>query len=312
MPFVKVETVLIVEDDPAVANLERRHLEAAGYTVRTAATADEALEEVRRGGVDLILLDEDLAGGIDGLALHARLVAEGRTLPVILATAFGDQATIVQALRQGIRDVVSKPPRHPDYLAAVVRRVTHVTRTESQLVESNAWRQAILESAKDAILTIGPDQRIVFFNPAAERMFRCPSTAAIGQPLARFIPREYEVPSTPDSAAGCPPESVTVLVRAGNRGVRRDGEQFPLEASIARVEFAGKRFHTIVVRDVTERKRLEEQLRHSQKMEAVGQLAGGMAHDFNNLLTVITGYGDMLLPHLPAEDEARGMVREIL
>jgi two-component system cell cycle sensor histidine kinase/response regulator CckA len=91
-------------------------------------------------------------------------------------------------------------------------------------------------------------------------------------------------------------------------GRRADGASFPQEISLTRIEGGGM---VAVVRDITERRALEEQLRQAQKMEAVGRLAGGVAHDFNNLLTAITGYSDLLLARLGSDHVLRREVEEI-
>ena len=82
---------------------------------------------------------------------------------------------------------------------------------------------------------------------------------------------------------------------------KKDGTLIDVEISSHGVSFDGQRARLVLANDVTERKRLEDQLRQSQKMEAIGQLAGGVAHDFNNLLAVITGYGDLLQKHIGPE-----------
>jgi two-component system, cell cycle sensor histidine kinase and response regulator CckA len=103
------------------------------------------------------------------------------------------------------------------------------------------------------------------------------------------------------------------VVTFESRHIRKDGSQFPVEVRIRAFEAGGQSYHLAVARDITARRELEGQLRHAQKMEAVGRLAGGVAHDFNNLLTVINGYTDVLLHEIPPDAPERAdltMIRE--
>src|SRR5262245_51470549 len=95
-------------------------------------------------------------------------------------------------------------------------------------------------------------------------------------------------------------------------GLHKDGSTLPLEAVITEFTLAGGRFFTGILRDITERKKLQEQLWQSQKMEAIGQLAGGVAHDFNNLLTVIGCYSEMVLASLPDSDPHKALIAEVV
>jgi PAS domain S-box-containing protein len=95
------------------------------------------------------------------------------------------------------------------------------------------------------------------------------------------------------------------------RHCRKDGTILAVDVSADSITFGDRPARLILAKDVTERKRLEEQLRQSQKMEAIGRLAGGVAHDFNNLLTVIQGYGDLILGELEPGDRLCPDVRGI-
>jgi PAS domain S-box-containing protein len=92
---------------------------------------------------------------------------------------------------------------------------------------------------------------------------------------------------------------------------KKDGTIIDVEITTHELTFYGKLAQIVLAYDVTERRSLEEQLRQSQKLEAVGQLAGGVAHDFNNLLTVITGYSDLSLRRLDKDNPIRSNLEEI-
>jgi signal transduction histidine kinase len=131
-------TLLIVEDDIGLARLLQRRLERAGYTVFTTTSAEEAAQRVDQGGIDLLILDQQLPGGISGLDLYSRLKANNIDVPAILVTGMQEDELLLQALRAGVRDFVPKTPEHLDYLLPAVERVLKQVNTERQLVESRA------------------------------------------------------------------------------------------------------------------------------------------------------------------------------
>jgi PAS domain S-box-containing protein len=103
------------------------------------------------------------------------------------------------------------------------------------------------------------------------------------------------------------------------KGIKRDGEPVFIEASVTNVVYLGEIVSLAYLRDITERRRtemekghLEAQLRQAQKMEAIGQLAGGVAHDFNNILTAVIGYGNLLQAKMSQDDPLRPYVEQIL
>ena len=179
-------------------------------------------------------------------------------------------------------------------------------------LESEARQGAILEAANDAIITMDQQLNIREFNPAAERMFGYKRLDILGRNVALLLPAD----DRPRQVAAL--NQYLINARgplAGRqlelRGLKVDGSDFPVELTVARIGSDNRAALTGFVRDITERRALEEQLRQSQKLEAIGRLAGGVAHDFNNILMSIMGAADLLLMQLRPDDSARDEATEI-
>ncbi len=148
-------------------------------------------------------------------------------------------------------------------ISSIARDITERKRVERELAESRARFSSVISSAMDAIISVDASQHIILFNSAAEEMFRFPAAEALGQPLDRFLPARFRQAHH---------QHVEEFGRTGTTsramghlrplsGLRADGEEFAIEASISHVEVAGQQIFTVILRDVTERQRAEEQIR---------------------------------------------------
>ena len=178
--------------------------------------------------------------------------------------------------------------------------------------ESEARQGAILEAAHDAIITMDQQLNIREFNPAAEKMFGQTRMDMLGRNVELLLPPVYRAAQL---------AAITRYLQSGEgplagrqvemTAMRADGSELPVELTVARVSGDSRAALTGFIRDITERRALEEQLRQSQKLEAIGRLASGVAHDFNNILMSIMGSADLMLMQLAADDPARDEANEI-
>ena len=187
--------------------------------------------------------------------------------------------------------------------------VTDLTEREraTQLLRS------VLSSVGDAILTIDENGFIGSANPAASRQFGYTNEELIGLSVGALMQepfvQEHEGYLFSYLKTGVP-KVIGFGREVGCR--RRDGSLFPAELTVTEFSLDGERRFTGVLRDITERQRLQSQFIQAQKMEAVGRLAGGIAHDFNNLLTIISGYCELLMmSDIPVGDKRRESVASI-
>ncbi|HEX6137303.1 MAG TPA: PAS domain S-box protein [Casimicrobiaceae bacterium] len=163
------------------------------------------------------------------------------------------------------------------FYTVILRDVGERLRAEALLARSEARLRGILDSAMDAIITVDADQRVVLFNNAAETMFGWPRAEAIGAPLGSFVPQRYRA----DHAAHVARFGATGVTsrRMGGSlrvvtGLRRNGEEFPIDASISQITEGGARLYTVILRDITARLAAEEALRRSRdELQELGAVA---------------------------------------
>jgi PAS domain S-box-containing protein len=151
-----------------------------------------------------------------------------------------------------------------------VRAVVGRKEAEEQLQVSQLRLESVIESAMDAIITVDEDQKVVLFNQAAEQMFGCSAREAMGQPLDRFLPARFrDAHRHHIETFGRSGVTSRKMGKLGTvMGVRSNGEEFPIEAAISHIAVEHQKYFTVILRDITDRKRTEEAHQESQRQLA--------------------------------------------
>ena len=290
--------VLIVDDDPQMLRTITDILRMNGYAPSGATTGSGGLELAAKmdHSPAIALVDLSLPD-MDGIEVVARLHALSAMTQVVILTGNASVDSAVRALREQSYDYLIKPVQ-PDHLLATLERAgerSYRRRAEEGMRESEERMRQIFAHVSDALFIVDDSGTILDANPAATTLTGKALDDLRSTPLADVLPEL----DGEDVSVGQPRLTNSL---AGSTATR------VLDIQSAR--FApGVRVYT--VRDLTKQRQLEEELTQSRKMDAIGQLAGGVAHDFNNLLTVIMSYSSLLLGDIEATDPRRQDVQEI-
>lgn len=184
-------------------------------------------------------------------------------------------------------------------------------RREDDLRDRESEIRAVLEGVIDGIITIDQRGIIETFNRAAEQMFGYSAAEAVGKNVSILMDTQ-DAKEHDDHIRRYLETGEKRIIGIGREVTARkkDGTLFPVDLGVSEFRVGDVRKFTGILRDVTERRRLEAQVRQSQKLEAVGTLAAGVAHDFNNLLMGIMGCTSIALKKLPESSEARAFLDE--
>jgi hypothetical protein len=300
--------VLLVEDNPGDARLFQelvRDTGAGRLKLEHVNRLSTALDRLTNGNFDVVLLDLSLPDE-QGLATLTRTHAHAPNVPIVVLTGLDDEALAVKAVRAGAQDYLVKGRVDRDMLVRSMRYATERARALEALERREEHYRSLIENSLDLVSILNLDGTIRYASPSHERILGYPLEELVGQNAFSFIhPDDLAITRAAFARLN---QSASIECR-----FRHKDETWRVLESFGRnlSHLPGVCGLVINSRDITDRKRLEEQLHHSQRQEAVGRLAGGVAHDFNNLLMVITGYSQMLLDSMHAGDPARDDLEQI-
>jgi two-component system, cell cycle sensor histidine kinase and response regulator CckA len=318
--------VLIAEDNPDDAELVVQQLRGGGWDVtwERVETPEQMRSALERASFDLIVSDYQMPRfrAPEALALWKE---RGLDVPFIVCSGTIGEEQAVEVLKAGAHDFFLKDrlARLPSAVAREVREAAGrrtLRRAEEERAEavralgkSERDFQDLFESAPDATVIVDARGLLRAANRQAKRLFGYEWEELDGQPIEMLVPspRHDSVRRLFDDFVASPAPRLLVGSGQDLLALRKDGSTFPVEISLSPMT-TDPGVVIAAVRDITDRRRLEQQLRQVQKMEAVGRLAGGVAHDFNNVLGVILGHAQLLLRHLAPDDAMRARAEQVL
>jgi hypothetical protein len=321
--------VLLVEDNAFDARFVKEMLrddEMGGFTIQHVTSLLEAQSILSRDTENqIILLDLGLPDET-GLQTLRRIVPLARGASIVLLTSQHDEELGIAALREGAHDYLVKGQIEGRQLRRVLRyaverqklltelRAEIEARTQAQQalqISEQRYRQ-LSETAPMGIIIADGAGRIVDTNAHALRMFGYSREELLGQTIEILLPERLRKSHERHRSTYIQgPQSRPMGIGMELVARRKDGTEFPVEIALGPVATQEGTLISSTILDIRERKTLEKQLQLSQRMEAIGQLAGGVAHDFNNLMTVILGCCEALADELSGNRAALRKVEMI-
>ncbi|NHC36967.1 response regulator [Scytonema millei] len=326
--------LLVVDDDPKILAVLPALLKPWGMKVTTLDDPRRFWETLEATAPDLLILDVEMpyVNGID-LCQVVRNEPRWSELPILFLTVHHDADIVDRVFSAGADDFVSKPIVGSELVTRIVNRLERMKllhrinqvratknvesenrfqpneqlqselndrqRTQEALQNSQALFAGIVEIADDAIISIDSNQRITLFNSGAERIFGYSAAEAIGQPLDLLLPKRFAIAHRQHVTEFG--QSPNLARRMGERreiyGYRKDGTEFPAEASISKLNLGGETVYTVYLHDVSDRKQIER-----MKDEFISVVS----HELRTPLTSIHGSLGMLASGLLQPDSPQG------
>jgi PAS domain S-box-containing protein len=298
--------VFLIDDNAASVKALKKLLKNDGYAVETVASGADALDTITASGPNLVLLNAHLADTNPFVLLdELKANRQTRDIPVIFMTTADDAETRLKGLEAG-DDLILEPFDEREVLARIERQVT-VSKVRMALRESEAKFRSVMESAIDAIISGDAEGNIRSWNSAATALFGFTEEEVLGQPIELIIPERYRKSHEEGIhrvSSGGPSHVIGKTVELA--AIDKQGNEFPVELSLATWFLDEERYYTGIIRDIRERKQAEQKFR-SVTESAIDAIISadhtGEIISWNKAATNILGY---------TEEEVLGQRLEII
>lgn len=298
--------ILLVDDEQLFCDSLAEILTSSDYSVTIALSGQEAIKLLSNNVFDILLLDVVLPD-IPGYQIIESLKGENLGVPAIMLTGYASMESAIEALRQGAYDYLKKPIDHQMLFNAIDKALQH-SQLMMALKISEERLRTLAEASWEGIF-IYEKSLLVDANNQFYKMFGYQPGELLDQEIMGKI-LSAESKSELDSR-----NQNETFGSYNLTGVKKDGTEFPIEASSRNITYRGNEVRVCAVRDITERVRneqekleLQRKLAISSKMETLGMMAGAVAHDLNNILSGVVTLPEMLLAQMDNSTKHRELI----
>jgi PAS domain S-box-containing protein len=289
-------SVMISDLNGVIEYVNPRYLEVTGYT---------ALEIM---GTTTKILQASANSSVSYADVQNQLDVENRWFGEIVQKRKNGDESIELAKIGLLRDEAGIATNY----IFMTEDITDRKKSEKQIEYSKLMLECVLNTVGDAIITINKEGVIIMANQATEDMWGRDIADLIGMNVRELMPEKYREAHKNGLAHYIQTGEAKVLNKKMKlEGVRANGEIFPIEAVISDTMFKEERMFTAAMSDITERQSSERTIRRMQKMDAIGEISGGLAHDFNNLLGIIIGNLDLMARKVKDDSKLRERIEVI-
>jgi two-component system, cell cycle sensor histidine kinase and response regulator CckA len=310
-----VLSVLLLEDDPSSIRLFTRKVQSAPIeiVVKEARNRETYVRELELSHFDCIVIDYTIPDitGIEALRLSKEMSPD---TPTIIYTGSVGEEKAVECMKEGAAEFLLKTNSIrlvPAILAVVNQKREREARLQAEEAQkqSEARFRALAETSTAAIFIYHGEQ-FAYVNSAAEQLTGYTNHELLNKTFWELVHPDHLEMIQKRRAAQDKGESVPS--RYEFKIMTKDGTERWLDFAVSSILFEGKPASLGIALDMTNQKKLEQQVRQSQKMESISTLAGGVAHDFNNILNIVSGYASLTELHINDPEKLKHDIKTIL